>query len=209
MADDNYVYTKGRQKFGRPQALLFANNPGEPVIVSGKTFYIPLGNEVNSQGYTTGDDEFLILSDHNRAAIEIGVQRIEKRERTVNGRMRSYHVADKATFSTSWEMLPSRAYDKNPAFVQTTGLADPSAYSYTADGGAGGVELLDWYENNTGSFWVYLAYDRYDNFGNDYNNLLKYNEIVEVFFNKFSHSVQKRGNTTHDFWSVSIELEEV
>lgn len=207
MASNNYM--QGRKKYGRPQAILFANNPGEPVTVDANTFYVPLGKEINSQGYATGEDEFLILSDHNRSAINIGSQRIEKRERTVNGRMRSYHISDKATFSTSWEMLPSRAYDMNPSFNQNSGIANTNAYSYTADGGAGGVELLDWYENNTGSFWVYLAYDRYDNFGGNYGNLLKYNEIVEVFFSSFSHSIQKRGTSTHDFWNVSIELEEV
>jgi hypothetical protein len=71
---------------------------------------------------------------------------------------------------------------------------------------------LDWYENYTGSFWVYLAYDKYDNFGKttaDYGNLLKYNEVVEVFFSDFSYTIEKRGAQNFDFWNVSLALEEV
>lgn len=204
-----FSYMQGRVQYQRPQGLLFANNPGQIVSTGGVEYHIPLGSEINSQGYTTGQNEFLILSDDNREAINVSNQRIERRERTVNGRMRSYHIADKITISTSWKMLSSRAYNVDPKFGPITGLPTVSATSYTSDGGAGGVELLDWYENNTGSFWVYLAYDRYDNFGDDYNNLLKYNEIVEVYFSDFSYTIQKRGGTTHDFWDISLSLEEV
>jgi hypothetical protein len=83
---------------------------------------------------------------------------------------------------------------------------------YTTDGGAGGVELLDWYQKNTGSFWVYLSYDKYSNFGKSdaaYGNLGKYSQVVEVFFSSFDYSVVKRGGTNHDFWNVSVTLEEV
>lgn len=81
---------------------------------------------------------------------------------------------------------------------------------YTSDGGAGGVELLDWYENNPGSFWVYLAYDKYDNYGNAstaYDNVGKYSQIIEMFFADFSYTVVKRG--VYDFWDVNVTLEEV
>jgi hypothetical protein len=81
---------------------------------------------------------------------------------------------------------------------------------YTADGGAGGVELLNWYENHTGSFWVFLSYDRYDNFASaetKYNNLSIYSDVIEVFFSDFSYSVEKRGQS-FDFWNISLSLEE-
>jgi len=214
MVANSYAYMQGRKQYSRPQAMLFANNPGtiveEPGDATNK-FYIPLGQEINSSGYSTGADEFLILSDDNRQPIDIKPSRIEKRERTVNGRMRSYHVADKLGISTSWQRLPSRAFDVNPTF-NSSGVAIDGGVSHTSDGGAGGVELLDWYENYTGSFWVYLAYDKYDNFGKttaDYGNLLKYNEIVEVFFSDFSYTIEKRGATNFDFWNVSLSLEEV
>ena len=159
---------------------------------------------------------FLILSDHNRSPITISPIRIETRRRMVNARMRSYHIADKRQISVSWEMLPSRSFSKNPEFNPTTGDAGATALlEYTADGGAGGVELLDWYENHKGSFWVYLAYDKYNNFESvvgpvdKYGNLGKYNQILEMFVSDFSYTINKRGGTNHDLWTVSVTLEEV
>jgi hypothetical protein len=94
--------------------------------------------------------------------------------------------------------------------IRPYGSAIYKDQQYTTDGGAGGVELLDWYESHPGSFFVYLSYDKYSNFGKDnagYQNLSKYNQVVEVFFSDFSHSVIKRG--VHDFWNISVTLEEV
>jgi len=163
--------------------------------------------------------EFLILSDHNRKDISFKPERIEKRERTVNGRMRSYHIADKMTISTSWDMLPSRAFSVNPQFNVATGLptADVSLNQlsadrqYTVDGGAGGNELLDWYQNHTGSFYVFLAYDKKGNFAEtgQYSHLAEYNEVIEMFITSFDYTVVKRGGSNFDFWNVSVTLEEV
>jgi hypothetical protein len=213
------TYMSGRKKYSRPQAMLFADNPGTKV----NGFYIPDGSEIGS--YTASEDttgDFLILSDDNRSSIEFKPTRIEKRERMINGRMRSYHIADKIQISASWEMLPSRAYDTKADFdangnadmVKTVSRTNP--LEFTTDGGAGGVELLDWYENHKGSFWVYLSYDKYTNFedtdltevDNRFNNLNKYNEIIEVFFSDFSYSVVKRSGLNFDFWNVSLTLEE-
>ena len=216
----NNTYMSGRKKYSRPQAMLFADNPG--TLVDG--FYIPDGNEVGSStAFTATNGEFLILSDDNRSEIDFSPVRIEKRERMINGRMRSYHIADKLNISTSWNMLPSRAYDTkagfdangNPDMIKNV-LTRPNPLEFTTDGGAGGVELLNWYDNHKGSFWVYLAYDKYTNFedtdssakDNRFNNVNKYNEIIEVFFSDFSYSVVKRSGLNFDFWNVSLSLEE-
>jgi hypothetical protein len=143
----------------------------------------------------------------------------------VNGRQRSYHVADKMKISTSWKMLPSRAFSSNPNFnnqgfstLNETGVRvrENDEYTtikkefFTTDGGAGGVEILDWYNSNTGSFWVFLAYDNYNNFSSDeYNKLAQYNEVIEVMFADFSYSVEKRGASNYDFWNIDFSLEEV
>lgn len=407
MAD--LAYMNGRRKYQRPQAVLLANNPGTIITQGGQKFYVPLGNEIGSDTYQsnlesgTFDDlnEFIILSDDNRRELDFTSERIEKRERMINGRMRSYHIADKVSLSVAWDMLPSRAFSKPPAFVSATGkpassivtqgynsgmqkapldankeytskppilekeytpkeydttyvqyfpqetvwvaagdqvpvtaaygdgsttyyfsennfksgqivsianmlaigesldaeyvtiaIAKPDYFTvsskavgssttligyaqlqekvviprgeilksgdkvtsadkiielppiknvvagtgvtrlvepttigidpdgaptthfseqYTSDGGAGGVEILDWYKRNTGSFWVYLAYDNYSNFSKTdagYTNLQKYNEVIEVFFSDFSHSVVKRGGSNYDFWNISFSLEE-
>ncbi len=215
------AYMSGRKKYQRPQGLLFADNQG--IKVNG--FHIPEGDEIGSlEASTDGYGEFLILSDNNRSPIDFKTTRIEKRERMINGRMRSYHTADKLQITVSWDMLPSRAYDASPDFnsdgepnmAKTS--TRPNPLEFTTDGGAGGVELLDWYENHKGSFWVYLAYDKYSNFKDIYetqenerfdkDNLLKYNEVIEVFFSDFSYSVVKRSGLNFDFWNISLTLEE-
>lgn len=218
MATNNYM--AGRKKYSRPQAMLFADNPGTKV----NGFYIPDGTEIGAYTGSEGSNgEFLILSDDNRSEIDFTPTRIEKRERMINGRMRSYHIADKLQISTSWNMLPSRAYDTKADFdingnpdMTSNPLTRPKPLEFTSDGGAGGVELLNWYENHKGSFWVYLAYDKYTNFqdtdtsetDNRFNNVRKYNEIIEVFFSDFNFSVVKRSGLNFDFWNVSLTLEE-
>jgi len=213
------AYMSGRKKYSRPQAMLFADNPGTKV----DGFYIPDGSEIGAYtGSEAGYGEFLILSDDNRSEIDFTPVRIEKRERMINGRMRSYHIADKLQISASWDMLPSRAYDTKADFDingdadMQSSISRPKPLEFTTDGGAGGVELLNWYENHKGSFWVYLAYDKYTNFedtdltevDNRFNNINKYNEIVEVFFSDFNYSVVKRSGLNFDFWNVSLTLEE-
>jgi hypothetical protein len=127
--------------------------------------------------------------------------------------MRSYHIADKLSMSVSWSMIPSRGYAGLANFSETTGIApnEGSTSEYTADGGAGGVEILDWYETHQGPFWMYLAYDKYSNFPIEtkFNNLNKYNQIIQVYFADFNYSVVKRGATNHDLWNISVTLEEV
>ena len=207
------AYLTGRRRYERPQALLWSENPG--TLSNG--VYLPTGYEVqgNFDASTNADltNQFLILSDHNRGELNFTPTRIEQRQRTINGRMRSYHIADKLTMSVSWSNLPSRAYFQDAGFL-STGLSPEkkTTSEFTADGGAGGVELLDWYENHTGPFWMFLAYDKYSNFGKtdaDYAHLAQYNQIIQVYIADFNYSVVKRGGSNHDLWNISVTLEEV
>lgn len=194
-------YLSGRQKYQRPQAVLFSENSG--TISNG--FFVPDGIESNG----TTDGSFLILSDHNRSPIDFKVNRLEQRKRTINGKMRAYHVADKLSLTLSWTDLPSRSFASNPNFTDS---GTTNSLDYTVDGGAGGNELLKWYENHAGSFYVFLAYDKYTNFensANPYDHLGQYNQVVEMFISDFSYSIPKRGSTNHDLWTVNISLEEV
>jgi hypothetical protein len=209
------AYMLGRKKYQRPQAMLWSENSG--TLIDG--LYIPNGLEINSNPGSETDpsvlDQFLILSDDNRQPISFTPTRIENRKRMVNGRMRSYHIADKLTISTSWDMLPSRSYYLRPDFSQETGKSEyinNRSLEYTTDGGAGGVDLVRWYENHKGSFWVFLAYDKYSVFGDNddaYGHLPQYNQLIEMFISDFSYTVVKRGGQTHDFWNISVSLEEV
>ena len=203
------VYMQGRKKYNRPSGMLWSENPGTVQ----NSFHIPYGYEVGADSESIEDqsliDQFLLITDDNRQTLDFSEQRIEKRERMINGRMRSYHIADKLTLKTSWNMIPSRSHANIPGFDTDTGV---SLYnSYTTDGGAGGEDMLDWYESHKGSFWVFLAYDRKSIFKgtvNPYSNLGEYNQVIEMFISDFSYSVEKRGNN-FDYWNVSISLEEV
>jgi len=207
------AYLTGRRRYERPQALLWSENPG--TLVNG--VYLPTGYEVQGNFDASTDanliNQFIVLSDHNRGELSFTPTRIEQRQRTINGRMRSYHIADKLTMSVSWNNLPSRAYFQDAGFL-ATGLSPDKKTTgeFTADGGAGGVELLDWYENHTGPFWMFMAYDKYSNFGKadaDYGHLAQYNQIMQVYIADFSYSVVKRGGSNHDLWNISVTLEEV
>lgn len=205
-------YINGRKAYARPQAILFSNSPG--TLSNG--IYVPDGDEIGNASSNGGD--FLILSDHNRRGLDLSPQRIENRQRMVNGRMRSYWVADKKQLSVSWEMLPSRAFASDPNFNTTTGVPTSTLEEYTVDGGAGGVELLDWYENHYGTFWVFLSYDKYSEFtvggvsgqknANSYTHLYEYAERLEMYITNFTYSVEKRGRTNYDMWNISMTLEE-
>jgi hypothetical protein len=206
------AYLTGRRRYSRPQGILWSNNAG--TLSNG--LYVPNGIEVGADTEETDSnllDQFIILSDHNRGEMQFNNQRIEQRQRTINGRMRSYHIADKLSMSVSWNMLPSRGYAGLAGYNETTGLSPDirTTDEYTADGGAGGGELLDWYETHQGPFWMYLSYDKYNNFDGEtkYNNLNKYNQIIQVYFADFSYSVVKRGASNHDLWNISVTLEEV
>lgn len=197
------AFLSGRQYYGRPQAILFSDNPG----TIQNEVYVPDGVE---------RENFIILPDHNREPISFTQERIENRVRTINGRMRSYHIADKLNISVTWENLPSRSASSRPVINEQTGQSSigENDLFYTVDKGAGAVDILNWYENNKGSFWVFLAYDKFNNFENDegvedYTKMNQYNEIIEVFFSEFDYEVVKRGQGSHDFWNINLTLEEV
>ena len=182
----------------RPQAVAWADE----FSISDAGLLVPGGVE-------EGED-FLILSDHNRSEINFTKQRLENRQRMISGSMRSYHIADKTGVSWSWDMLPSRAYSGDPAYSDTGTGTTNGLTPYTVDNGAGGVDVVKWYDNHPGSFYMFLAYDRFDNFTtSEYSRFGQYNEVIEVLFAGFDYSVVKRGGETHDFWNISVTLEEV
>ena len=182
------AYIVGRKKYARPQAMLWSDTAG--TLSSG--VWVPQGTE---------NEDFVILSDHNRAPISISGQRIENRQRMINGTMRSYFIADKVNMSVSWQRLPSRSYSSSPTY-DSDGQYTGSGAEYTVDGGAGGSQIYEWYRNHPGAFWVYLSYDK------DADSLDIYNDRRLMFFSSFEFTVEKRGSTNHDFWNISLTLEE-
>jgi hypothetical protein len=73
------------------------------------------------------------ITDHNRSPLSIGIQRIENSKRTANGTLRKSFIADKHTFSLSWDEVPNTK-------------------TYTIDRGLGAGDIYDFYRNNTGPF---------------------------------------------------------
>lgn len=215
MVDSTYMIQ--RKRYARPQAMLFSDNAGS--IVDG--YYVPSGTEMS---WSSGEDfeyDFMVLTDDNRKNFGMGYERIEQRKRMINGRTRSVHVADKLRIDASWDMLPSRAF-KDAAAAQAfyqvgadRGNEDYTAVQsidrYITDGGAGGADMLRWYKDHPGTFWLYLAYDNFHNFaqsdGGPWDKLARYNERLEVYFTDFKCDIVKRGQR-FDFWNVSMTIEE-
>jgi outer membrane cobalamin receptor len=206
----------GRKKWFRPQAMLWSDTPA--IVVDGK--YIPAGfEEYSDLASVQSSDRFLILSDHNRSTISADPTRIENSKRMVNGTMRSYHTADKLNISTSWNRLPSRAFDLRANFNQSTGLSSITGQNrqYTVDGGAGATEIIAWYENHVSPFWVFLSYDKYTNFGTDdaaHGHLAEYSQSILMRISDIKYTVVARSGSNatfggHDLWDVSVSLEEV
>lgn len=130
------------------------------------------------------------LSEHNRAPMSIGYNRIEKTQRMANGSLRKYFVADKKTLSVSWEQLPSYS-------------------NYTVDGGYGALDIKTFYEGISGksSFPVTISYS---------TKTGTTTEVLTMIFTSFSCEVTKRNIRSsssdvypQEFWSVSLSLEEV
>lgn len=160
----------------------------------------PIASNANTGVWDIGDNaiagqKFYYLTDDSRSDVSINLERIEYKKRMINGRMRAYHVADKKTFSMSWNNL-------------TTSASAISEFRTTAGRNniASAKEMLDWYQDHTGSFYLTLVYD---NPSVSTDVLVKYRlETYNVFFESFSYSINKRG-PMHDLWDVSITLVEV
>jgi hypothetical protein len=116
------------------------------------------------------------ITDHNRSELSVDVERIEEKARMANGTMRKYIVADKRTFSCSWDDLPH-------------------SKDFTVDGFWGKREIEKFYNDFAGGFTLRI-----------YNGDGKVDTFT-VMMSDFSAELSKRG--AYDFWSVSVEMEEV
>lgn len=73
------------------------------------------------------------ITDHNRGSINTSVDRIEKSDRMANGTLRKYVIADKRTWSVSWNDVPG-----------------PTAKTVDGNWGADAIETF--YNSNRGAF---------------------------------------------------------
>lgn len=75
----------------------------------------------------------------NRSELSVDFERIKESERMANGRLREYYVADKRTWSVSWDMLPAPT-------------------SETVDGNAGGAEMEAFYKSHPGEILLTIKH---------------------------------------------------
>lgn len=78
------------------------------------------------------------LSDHNRSPINVAMDRIENRKRMADATMRTFVVATKRQWKTSWEYLPREDIQ-------------------TADGFWGAISLITFYQSTLGSFELIIT----------------------------------------------------
>jgi hypothetical protein len=125
------------------------------------------------------------VTEHNRSALDLGTERIEKIVRTSNGTLRKNHIADKRKFQLSWDMLPSYR-------------------SLTVDGGWGAEDLRSFYFGDEGkqsfNIKINLAKTGTDQSSSGF-------EAYTVIISSCNFSVVKRGLQPH--WNVSLSLDEV
>lgn len=125
------------------------------------------------------------VSEHNRSALELPTERIEKVVRTSNGTLRKNHIADKKKFQLSWDMLPSYR-------------------TLTVDGGWGAEDLRSFYSSEEGkqsfNIRINLAKTGLDQSLSGY-------ESYNVVISDCNFTVVKRGLQPH--WNVSLSLDEV
>lgn len=114
-------------------------------------------------------------SDHSRSELSVSNDRIGSSDRMANGRLRKYHVADKRTWSASWDLLPA-----------------PS--EMTVDEKAGGKEIEQFYKNTKGEFQMKIT-----------NVDIELDEIVTVVFTNFDKDIAKRGAYDMWNISVAVE----
>jgi hypothetical protein len=125
------------------------------------------------------------VTEHNRSALELSTERIEKVVRTSNGTLRKTHIADKRKFQLSWDMLPSYR-------------------TLTVDGGWGAEDLRSFYYSDEGkqSFNIRVNLAKT---GSDQS--LTGFEAYSVVISSCNFTVVKRGLQPH--WNVSLSLDEV
>ena len=146
----------------------------------GSLLYFDTGTDATTPTWTK-------LSEHNRAAVSVDIDRIEKTQRMSNGTLRKVWTADKKTISASWGDIPTYS-------------------TLTVDGGMGAQDIRDFYLNKgKGTFKVKISY----------NAVSARDEIVLASFTSCSFTVSKRNirstiaSVPQEFWDVSFSLEEV
>lgn len=127
------------------------------------------------------------ITDHNRAPLSETIERLENKQRMVDGTLRRYVVGKKRSWSCSWANLPSTN-------SKVSGLT-------TADGGWAGEDMENFHNRTDGPFQIQFR-------RGDGTVVPAANEPpILVMISDYSKEVVKRGLV--DLWNLDFTLEEV
>lgn len=163
---------------------------------------------------STATDGF--LTEHNRGPVAVDNDLIQNAKRSVNGTMRTYTIATKKKFSTSWSSVPADyAHTVDGKTVATSG----------AIVGMGGNDMLIHYlaYYNRLPFYLYVlnrtttktGTGTQANINTDLATAASAGERYLVQYESFNYDIVKRatkasaalGNT--DYWDVDVSFVEV
>jgi hypothetical protein len=146
----------------------------------GSVLYFDTGTDAVTPTWTK-------VSEHNRAPINLDLNRFEKTQRMSNGSLRKIWIADKKSISSSWANLPTYS-------------------TLTVDGGMGAADIRAFYlDKGKGTFKIKISY----------NAVVARDEIILASFTSCTFSISKRNvrssatSVPQEFWDVSLSLEEV
>jgi hypothetical protein len=125
------------------------------------------------------------ITDHNRSEFSVASNRIERTVRMANGSLRKFFIADKKSFSLSWELVPSYRTETVDGYW---GAEDLRTF-YASDEGKGTFNIRINFAKN-GSSQASSGYEQY---------------IVSI--KDCSFTLVKRGIQAH--WNISLSMEEV
>jgi hypothetical protein len=132
-----------------------------------------------------GSAKWNTVTDHNRGPFTVSHNRIQQTQRMSNGTLRKFFIADKKSFSISWDLVPSYRTE-------------------TADGYWGAEDLRTFYESTIGkgTFDIRINYAK-----NGASQASSGYESHTVSFTDCTFNLVKRGIQAH--WNISISMEEV
>ena len=123
-----------------------------------------------------------IITDHNRSPLDVSYDRIENRQRSINGTMRINYISTKMKISTSWSNIVSS--------------------NNTVDGNKGAAYLMDLYRSSAGDPVTVALTFKSGPTGSTTG------ATASMVFSNFDYSVVQRGQT-QDIVNMSVELEQV
>lgn len=165
--------------------------------VSGTTINFSPAAVSQISGTLTFSTTWYKITDHNRAAIEISPELIQKESRMSNGTMRKFVIAKKDKISTSWEFLPAKSDD-------------------IVDGNYSGSWLSSFYNANIGlPLYLKLVASKHNDpstgaypVDSSYVTAQYTSKVYNVFISSFSKTISKRTKVT-DYIYMSIEFTEI